>query len=61
MASGICRRAAPEVFAADAAGWVALREPRPEGPAARAALDAAEACPTGAIEIDDEHGEPVWP
>lgn len=54
MNSGRCRAIAPEVFGADAEGWVALKDPNPDERWLDAVAEAAQACPTGSIEIDEE-------
>lgn len=51
MSSGVCQRAVPEVFGHDRDGWVRLLDRSRIPEFAEDVLDAAEACPTGAIEI----------
>ncbi|MFF0501957.1 ferredoxin [Nocardia aobensis] len=52
MGSGICRRAAPAVFGADAEGWVTLLDAEPTRDLVDGVLEAAEECPTAAIEVE---------
>jgi ferredoxin len=51
MAMGYCRSAAPDVFGADAGGWVRLLEPRPAADRLDEILNAAESCPVAAIDV----------
>lgn len=48
---GACAGLAPEIFEVDGGGLVSLRVGKSEDPAV---LDAASACPMGAIEIVEE-------
>jgi ferredoxin len=57
MGSGICRGIAPAVFDLGPDGWVTLLDARPTGGSADAAQDAADACPTGSIEIIEDEGK----
>jgi ferredoxin len=59
MGSGICRGIAPAVFDLGRDGWVTLLDARPTGGSADVALDAADACPTGSIEIGEDEGNEV--
>lgn len=57
MASGICRRNAPEVFGSTPDGWVTLLDEQPRVELHAGVTRAAEACPVGAIETIDESDE----
>ncbi|GAA1390793.1 hypothetical protein GCM10009613_32110 [Pseudonocardia kongjuensis] len=57
--SGACARAAPTVFGLDDRGWVELLDSHPGPERAAALLEARDACPLAAIEVLDEHGDPV--
>lgn len=50
MASGYCRRAAPQVFGAEPEGWVRLLDATPAGQT-EDVLEAAESCPVTAIRV----------
>lgn len=54
MASGVCRRSAPEVFGSTADGWVTLLMEEPPDELQAGVTRAAEACPVGAIEITEQ-------
>ncbi|MCV7229199.1 ferredoxin [Mycolicibacterium komossense] len=54
MASGSCRRAAPEVFGSTPEGWVTLLEERPRPDIRTAVVRAAESCPVAAIDVIDD-------
>jgi ferredoxin len=54
MASGSCRRAAPEVFGSTPEGWVTLLDDRPPPEVRAAVVRAAESCPVAAIDVIDD-------
>jgi ferredoxin len=57
MGSGICRSIAPTVFDLGRDGWVTLLDGQPTDRSTDAAQDAADACPTGSIEIIEDERE----
>lgn len=58
-ASGTCQKIAPQVFSADANGWVVLLDANPAPEDLDAVLEAQDACPLSVIEVYDGNGEPL--
>ena len=52
--SGQCMYLHPGLFQADKDGWPQVLVERPEGSQLEDAEDAADICPTSAIELEDE-------
>lgn len=58
-ASGMCQRTAPDVFGADAQGFVVLHEVNPPTSRMTDVLEARDGCPLGVIDVLDENGDPL--
>ena len=56
LKAGQCYYLQPTVFKADSQGWPEILIVHPEGDDLETAEDAAEICPSGAIEIVDVDG-----
>ena len=58
IGAGLCFRRAPEVFDQDDDGLVVLLDAAPAPELHEAARDAARACPSGAITVNEDAPDP---
>lgn len=54
MGNGVCTSIAPEAFVIDDEGYAQVTEEQPGGALAAQVAEAADLCPTNAIEIEDD-------
>ncbi|OPC79524.1 ferredoxin-1 [Embleya scabrispora] len=54
VGAGLCALTAPELFDQDDDGLVTVLTPHPEPRAHRAARQAADLCPSGAVRVTEE-------
>lgn len=59
LGCGTCAALAPNTFELNADNKSVVKNPTEDSEAA--ILDAAKACPTEAIEIEDDNGKKIWP